>query len=114
MSVNPTILIGFFSALLFMVLAQPLIQGKVKPNDWYGVRIPAAFESEEAWFDINRYGGRLLSKVGLLLMLCAVTGFFVDRAGWRIYNLAMIVVTFGCLGWCIFKIFRYGRARGRP
>jgi hypothetical protein len=30
-------------------------------NGAYGIRIPAAFESEQRWYDINAYGGRKLA-----------------------------------------------------
>jgi hypothetical protein len=51
------ILIGVLS----LVLAIPLVRGRVKPNPLYGVRFRESFQSEEAWFAINRYGGRRMA-----------------------------------------------------
>jgi hypothetical protein len=46
-----------FGVLLFG-LSLPLVLRKVPMNDLYGIRIPAALESEQRWYDINAYGGR--------------------------------------------------------
>jgi hypothetical protein len=46
-------------------LAVPLIRRRIRPNAWYGIRIPAAFSSEEAWYRINRHGGKSLAYMGL-------------------------------------------------
>jgi len=51
--------------LLFAGLAVPLIVGRVRPNRAYGIRIPAAFTSEEAWYRVNRHGGWCLLGFGL-------------------------------------------------
>src|SRR5512141_3345449 len=58
--------LGFLGlGLFFVAIAIPLIQGRVKPNDWYGIRIPAAFASEEAWYRINRHGGKSVLGMGV-------------------------------------------------
>ncbi len=41
--------------LLFLV-SIPLYLGKVKRNPIYGFRLAKAFESEENWYAVNRYG----------------------------------------------------------
>ena len=59
--------------LLLVALAIPLILGRVKPNRAYGIRISAAFASEEAWYRINRQGGFCMVGFGLaqVLLGCA-------------------------------------------
>lgn len=47
-------------AALFAVLALPLARRHVPMNLWYGVRIRQAYLSDDAWFDINEFGGRRL------------------------------------------------------
>jgi hypothetical protein len=61
--------------LLFVALAVPLIRGRVKPNCAYGVRIPAAFASEEAWYRVNRHGGFCLLAFGLAHVLLGCIDF---------------------------------------
>ena len=66
--------------LLFVALAIPLIRGKVRPNRAYGVRIPAAFASEEAWYRINRHGGFCLLGFGLANLLLGCLDFLLVPA----------------------------------
>jgi hypothetical protein len=56
---------------LVVVLSIPLILGMVPRNPFYGIRIPKAFESDESWYDINAYGGKLLLVYGVVLLVFA-------------------------------------------
>jgi SdpI/YfhL protein family len=54
----------------------PLLLGKIGRNKWYGFRGPKAFESEENWEKINRYGAGCMMLwclpiiiVGLIILL---------------------------------------------
>jgi hypothetical protein len=44
--------------VLLFGLSLPLVLRKAPMNEFYGIRIPAAFESKQRWYDINAYGGR--------------------------------------------------------
>lgn len=66
-------------ASIIIVSAVPLIKRKVRMNPWYGVRIPAAFASEERWYDINAYGGRLLLVFGVVFALTAGAGLALGK-----------------------------------
>ena len=62
--------------ILFVILAIPLLLGKIGMNDYYGMRISKAFESTENWYQINRYGAKqwiissgLTILVGLISLL---------------------------------------------
>ena len=48
------------TGLLIMGISIPLWLKKSPMNAWYGVRVPEAYQSEESWYEINRYGGREL------------------------------------------------------
>jgi len=74
---NPVIVVYLLAAGAAIAASLPLMRRRVKMNRWYGVRIPAAFESEAAWFDINHYGGRLLFIWGLVIAATAIVGWFV-------------------------------------
>ena len=55
--------------LCFAALSYPLYKGMVKMNHFYGVRTPRAFASEENWYRMNRYGGKLLMIWSVCLAL---------------------------------------------
>jgi hypothetical protein len=52
---NVNILIG----LLLMASAIPLVLKKVKMNHFFGFRFTKCFASDENWYTINQYGGKL-------------------------------------------------------
>jgi uncharacterized membrane protein len=73
MILPPGLAVTFLSTgLLLIVVAIPLVRGKVPMNRWYGIRIRRAFESEQNWYEIHRYGGQLLVAVGVVVALLAV------------------------------------------
>ena len=53
----------------------PLWLGKVPMNRWYGVRLQGSFESDEAWYRINRAGGKAGAVCGALIALVGVYCF---------------------------------------
>jgi hypothetical protein len=65
-------------ALLLIGFSVPLLTGKVKRNQTYGFRFPEAFESDESWLAINRYGAQRLMFWSILLLLFGIgTPFFL-------------------------------------
>lgn len=108
---NPVVVVHFLAALVTIVAAVPLIRRRVKMNHWYGVRIPAAFASEEAWYDINHHGGRLLLYWGISIAATALIGAFVGRPYWVAYNwIALGVILVGLVG-VLVQVGRYARKR---
>ncbi len=59
---------------LIALISIPLVLRKVPMNHLYGVRIAKAFVSDENWYEINAYGGKLLLGFGLFLIAFAVIG----------------------------------------
>lgn len=106
---NPVVIVHLVSAVVAIVAAVPLIRGQVKMNRWYGVRIPAAFESEAQWFELNRYGGRLFFFWGASIAATAVVGAFLDRKNWIAYNWSALVIIMGGLAVVVVKIHRHAR-----
>ena len=51
----------FYFAGILTVISYPLIARQVGMNRWYGFRFPEAFLSEESWYAINAYGGRMFT-----------------------------------------------------
>ena len=66
-----TLLILLYAGLsvLMIALSVPLIQGRVKPNAWYGFRIPLTLNNPDIWYPANRYAGWSLLAYGLVLLV---------------------------------------------
>lgn len=110
---NPAGIVHLLAAVVAITAALPLIKGKVKMNPWYGVRIPAAFESEAQWFEINRHGGRLLLIWGMAIAATALAGAFLPRSAWVAYDWAATIVITAGLGMVIAGIYRHARRMKR-
>lgn len=50
--------------LLSLILGVPLAQRRVRPNRWYGLRLPATFADETVWYDANAATGRDMMALG--------------------------------------------------
>ena len=74
------LILGFshlICAALIFLLSLPLVRGQIRMNRFYGVRTRKAFESEENWDKINRYGGRQLAIAAVILAVIGVGCCFV-------------------------------------
>ena len=47
------------SGFLVITVCIPLLNKKIGMNRWYGFRFRKSFESNEHWYEINRYGARV-------------------------------------------------------
>ena len=63
--------------LLCIGLAIPLMRGRVGRNPFYGIRFPQSFQSDDAWFAINRFGGRRLIVWSVPLVVIGIASFFL-------------------------------------
>jgi uncharacterized membrane protein len=80
---------GIFTVLV----CRPLIAGKIKPNRLYGIRTPLAFSSEENWYRVNRLGGQILSRSGVIMACIGLAGFILSPlVGLVAYNLVATVL----------------------
>jgi len=61
---DPTaIIIGIswiLTGLICTKISIPLARGQVRRNGLYGFRFSESFQSDDAWFAINRFGGQRL------------------------------------------------------
>lgn len=55
-----------------MVLAIPLMRGKVKPNSWYGFRVSATLDNPDVWYPVNAVAGKWLLVLGAINMAAAI------------------------------------------
>lgn len=61
-------------ALLLGALSIPLIRRRVPMNKFYGVRFPQSFQSDEAWYRINAFGGKCLVVASLAILFVGIYG----------------------------------------
>jgi uncharacterized membrane protein len=66
--------------LLLVALGYPLARRRVRPNRWYGLRVPATFASERVWFEANAVAGRDLMLLGSAV---GIAGLVLPLAGLR-------------------------------
>jgi uncharacterized membrane protein len=66
-----------FIGLLLIGLAIPMYLGKVKMNKVYGARFKKSFESDENWYKINKYAGKLMIICSIPIVVLGVLSFFI-------------------------------------
>ena len=97
---------------LFIALAVPLIQGRVKPNPWYGVRVPKTLNDRDTWYAVNAYFGRRFAVVGLLIAVAGVLLSpiaLIPHVGPMGYMIVGHAIMLGSLFWTAIDTFRYLR-----
>lgn len=100
------------SGLLIFLFSLPMIYRKVPMNHFYGVRIPAAFESDQRWYDINAYGGRPMAIGALPIVGAGVTGLFLPADWFLPYAGAATVVTLVSVLVPLVLVLRWSRLKG--
>lgn len=65
------------AALIYIGLCIPLLLGKASMNTIYGIRISKSFESDEAWYKINRYGAMQMILWSSPLCLAGIVFLFL-------------------------------------
>ncbi len=60
-------------AILFLLLAIPLILGIMPPNWGYGIRTSKTLSNKEVWYRANRFGGVVIVIASLVYLLVAAT-----------------------------------------
>ena len=107
-------IVDAISGVLAILLALPLLRGKVKRNPFYGVRFPAAFRSEDAWLEINRFGARRLIAWSIPLILLGLAAPVLPREhrDWAIWVFSLAPLIFLIPA---FESWRYAsRVGSRP
>jgi uncharacterized membrane protein len=105
-------------ALLIAGLSVPLILRKVPMNSVYGVRFPQSFKSDEAWYEINAYGGKALLLATIPVFLVGVYGLFTAPEPSPTYSLIsagalVLPLIVACLA-SYLKARRVDQASTRP
>jgi uncharacterized membrane protein len=88
--------------LLLVAIGWPLAARRVRPNRWYGLRVPATFADERVWYDANALAGRDLVALGLLLVVLSVG--LPTIAGLRGSGFAIVAAAVAVVGSMIITI----------
>ena len=76
---SPNVLVGVENlafAVLFVAIGLPLVAGRVPMNRRFGFRFGRAYESEDMWMRINRYGGYRLIGWSVAMLAAGVLSLF--------------------------------------
>ena len=95
--------------VLIFAISWPLILRKVPMNHLVGIRIPAAFASEQRWYDLNAYGGRQLAAWSLLLIAAGLAGFFISPDHLAFYACGSLLAAILAIALPLFFILRRSR-----
>jgi hypothetical protein len=63
---------------ILIAVSIPLYLGKIRMNRFYGIRIRKAFESDENWYTINRYGAKALMCWSVVIMAMGIACLYVE------------------------------------
>ena len=103
------VILFLFVGLLFIIVAVPMIKGKVKRNAWYGFRMPITQKSDEMWYPTNAYAGKGLLVVGGIVMITAVMLPILFELSVDAYAIVMSVVLLGALFILFGFCYRYAK-----
>jgi uncharacterized membrane protein len=95
------------AGLLLIGLSVPLIRRKVRPNGWYGFRVPQTRVDPDIWYAANAYAGKHLLGVGVVTVLTAVGLYRVPGITLDTYALACAGIILAALAVCVIQCFRY-------
>ena len=60
------------AGLLLIALGWPIATRRVRPNRWYGLRVPATFADQTVWYDANAAAGREMIGLGAVVAVVAL------------------------------------------
>ena len=98
---------------LCVALALPLIRGKVGRNALYGVRLPQAFASDEAWRAINRYGGKRLARWALPMIVVGIVALCLPLQANSSRALAVGLMPLAFIAIAVADTWRFARRYNR-
>ncbi len=84
-------------SLVLSALSIPLILRKIKPNHFYGFRVPATLSNPALWYDVNAYAGKRLFITGIVCLLSAIVFYFIPGLsldGYAYLCLAVMIIAF--------------------
>ena len=84
-------------SILLILISLPLLYEKVKPNPFYGFRVPATLEDPILWYPVNKFFAKRQLLVGIVEAMASVGLYFVkgiNITGYAFSVLAVFVIAF--------------------
>ena len=95
------------TGLVLMGISIPMIQRKVRPNPWYGLRTPKTLSSPNIWYPANEYCGVMLMLAGGVMAVASLVLLFVPFLSRDSYAFAQLAVVMISLIFAVVKSFQY-------
>ncbi|MBN2006496.1 MAG: SdpI family protein [Anaerolineae bacterium] len=113
---NNTVPVGLMllfvcTGLLLVGLSIPLLLRRVKPNWWYGFRVPKTINDERIWYESNAYTAKWLLLLGGLHTVISLVLYFIPvfRADLNAYAITCGTIFMIALTLVIILGFRHLR-----
>ncbi|RBM19064.1 SdpI family protein [Streptomyces sp. PT12] len=96
------------AGVLLLALGLLPQRGKLSRNAFLGIRTVRALESDEAWRTMHRVAGPWVTAGGVLLLLVAFSGFYLDRE--PAFSVTVLTATGACVALLFTGAWRGSRA----
>ncbi|MCX6058817.1 MAG: SdpI family protein [Chloroflexi bacterium] len=106
------LLVYIVGGLLLALISLPLIARKIKPNPYYGFRVPLTMGNPDIWYSTNKYFAKRQLAVALIEVVAAVCLYFwpsITIDAYALSVLAVFVVAFSAAfiqSWRYMKLLR--------
>ncbi|RKN11970.1 SdpI family protein [Streptomyces radicis] len=101
------------AGVLLLALGLLPQRGKLSRNAFLGIRTVRALESDETWRTMHRVAGPWVTAGGVLLLLVAFSGFYLDSE--PAFTVTVLTATGACVALLFTGAWRGSRAlRPRP
>ena len=67
----------FFLTGMLGLIGYSLYKRQVPKNAWFGIRFSQAFYSDESWYEINAYGGKVLIMWAVSVIVIVILLFLI-------------------------------------
>ena len=100
-------LLYLIGGIVLALLSLPLVAEKIKPNPFYGFRVPATLNNSDAWYAVNKFFGKRLFAVALADVLASIGFYFWPRISVDAYALSVLGVFVIVFGVAMFQSWKY-------
>ena len=90
-------------------LAIPLLQGKIGRNAMYGMRFRQSFQSDAAWFAINRYGAKRMIAWAAPIIALGCAALFLPLSAHPTFSLLFACLPLGFLLIAVLDTWRFAK-----
>ncbi|MBI5935492.1 MAG: SdpI family protein [Chloroflexi bacterium] len=92
---------------ILALISLPLVAEKIKPNPFYGFRVPATMDNPDLWYTVNKFFGKRLLAVALEHILATVGLFFWPNISVDAYALSVLGVFVIVFGIAMIRSWKY-------